>query len=123
MFIYGAVTALLVLHQGHLGGAIALHVVWNVAFDIETGTMIWSGNAPPAADVEGMFYAGTFWDSLSIGLYDTWTLESFQDRSNLIATIVPLALASLLIVGACRSTLDKLFEPRAPLVAQPAPSQ
>lgn len=100
-FVFGVTSAILVLHQGHLGGAIALHLVWNIVRSLETGLSNWSSGFG-ASIVD-------FWDASIQFHYQAWTWESLQSSTARSSLVLPLALETLIILAACRPTFQKIF--------------
>lgn len=103
-FIFGVTSAILVLHQGHLGGAIALHVIWNLVASVDAGLTNWNG----AQGVLSMFGEG-FWASYVANAELPWTIEDLRSGETMSKTFVPLLIETLLVLAACRSTVDKLL--------------
>jgi membrane protease YdiL (CAAX protease family) len=93
-FVFGLTSALLVLRQGHLGGAIALHVVWNVASDARVGLTKW-----PEA----------FWKSLAD--VEPWTMPDLLGFG-VQSFMIPLLLETMLVLAACRATLARVMAQR-----------
>jgi membrane protease YdiL (CAAX protease family) len=106
-FVMGLGFAILALHQGHLGGVIALHVVWNVVADVQTGLTDWTG----ANGILGMF--DDFWTSYAINGFAQWTLADLQSQETLRNTVLPLILETLIILAACRTTVEKMLTRQA----------
>ncbi len=106
-FIFGVTSAILVLHQGHLGGAIALHLIWNLVWSIDAGTSQWSGYASGGAD--------SFWQSYVNSYFTPWTLADLQDPATRSGLIFPLLIETLIVFGACRETFHKVFSPNQSL--------
>jgi membrane protease YdiL (CAAX protease family) len=105
-FVFGVSSAILVLHQGHLGGAIALHVLWNLVVAVDAGLTNWTGGT----GVLGMF--DSFWQSYLAVISQPWTLDDVFDPETVRFTYLPLVLETLIVFAVCRSTVDKIFGPR-----------
>jgi membrane protease YdiL (CAAX protease family) len=98
-FVFGVTASVLTLHYGNLGPALGLHVTWNVA-----------------AYLSGAASVGdNFWASWVATFATPWTSERIVSGELLRMLIIPLIIETLLIFGACRDTVQRLFgEPRAP---------
>lgn len=100
-FLFGLLAGVVVLHQGHLGGAIALHVVWNVIADMESGISGYGGIVPLShAD---------FWMAYGINAYAPWTFEDIADSTVFNELLLPLFIEVACVFVLCRSTLRRLF--------------
>lgn len=106
-FVLGLGFGILALHQGHIGGAIALHVVWNVIADVEAGF---------ANSVGVMGASGDFWTTYLTTAFREWTLEDLTSQDTVRGLYAPLLFQTLIILAACRTTLDRMFAQSAPLV-------
>ncbi|HYD86955.1 MAG TPA: type II CAAX endopeptidase family protein [Vitreimonas sp.] len=84
-FVFGVTSALLVLRQGHLGGAIALHAMWNLTLAIETGLARWPE---------------PFWETFGATVENAPT-EAW-DPSMASATLLPLAIETAIVLTAVR---------------------
>lgn len=96
-FVFGLTSGLLVLHQGHLGGAIALHVVWNVV------SFIAAGREDASVD---------FWTSIAEQSLIPLTWVDLRDPAIIGTSILPLVIETALVLIICRKTLARLFKPR-----------
>lgn len=114
-FIFGVSSAVLTLHQGHIGGAIALHLVWNVVLSVEAGLANWGGGH----GILGMFQGGSFWESYTVNYTRPVMLEDVQSGAALRSMFFPLFFETVLVFAACRLTFDRIFfgAPRALAVA------
>jgi uncharacterized protein len=90
-FVFGATAALLALHQGHLGGAIALHFVWNIAAHLAGGFEGWPDD---------------FWQSFMAN--SSVSIESF-DNPIVRLTVLSLLIETFLILAVTRMTFHRLF--------------
>jgi membrane protease YdiL (CAAX protease family) len=95
-FVFGVTAGLLALRQGHLGGVIALHVVWNIVAQLAWGFEGWPGN---------------FWPSLVASFQAYSAITSF-DEPIIKATLLPLITETVLVLAATRTTYEKIFAPR-----------
>lgn len=102
-FVFGITSAILVLHQGHIGGAIALHFVWNLVGNVDAGLMNFAGQEDWSID--------DFWLSFDASFNTSWTEEEFLDPATRNTLLMPLVLETLLIVGVCRDTIFQVFTP------------
>lgn len=93
-FIFGVTSAVLTLHFGNIGPALGLHIVWNVA-----------GYLSGAAGV-----GDEFWSSWVATFSSAWALEDIWDGDLVRLLIIPLTIETLLILGACRETVNRLFD-------------
>jgi membrane protease YdiL (CAAX protease family) len=97
-FIAGLTLGIVALRQGHLGGAIALHLVWNIADALRLGFDGVDG------DILGSYISS---------LYDTWTFADLSG-SQLQTLLLPLALETICVLTLCRETVLQLFGDRKP---------
>lgn len=102
-FVFGITSAILVLHQGHIGGAIALHFVWNLVGNIDAGLMNFAGQEDWSLE--------DFWLSFDASFNSSWTEEELLDPATRNTLLMPLLLETLLIVGVCRDTILQVFAP------------
>lgn len=100
-FMFGVTAAVLVLHQGHLGGAVALHVVWNVVRGVRDGSQAWDG-----------FSTNDFWQSFLLQASQTTTLEYVASVEGRLELWLPLLLEAMIVFALCRTTVLGLFEER-----------
>jgi membrane protease YdiL (CAAX protease family) len=107
-FVFGVSSAILVLHQGHIGGAIALHFMWNLIIGVEAGLANWTG---PQEGILGMFagHGGGFWQSYAINAFRPWTLADLQDGQSVRSLLLPLFFETVFVFVACRLTFEKIF--------------
>ncbi len=96
-FVFGVTAGLLALRQGHLGGVIALHVAWNVAFGL------WAG-----LQVEGDFWNGYF----SHYWHHAWTLADLRFGALIAVEVLPLFIETILILAATKATLIRVLAQR-----------
>jgi len=103
-FVFGVTTAILVLHQGHLGGAIALHVVWNVIVGVDQGLGGW-------ADMGGASFgaSNTFWPAYFAGAGAPWTLADLQTPERTREAFFPVILETMIVFAVCRSTFERII--------------
>lgn len=105
-FVFGVTSAILVLHQDHLGGAIALHLIWNLAWSIDAGTAA-GGNTLGMTEAD-------FWQSYISNYLSPWTLEALQDPATRGGLVFSLLVETLIVLGACKATASKVFAIREP---------
>lgn len=103
-FIFGVTGAILVLHQGHLGGAIALHFTWNLIGNLDAGL----DGATSYSGILGMFGA-EFWQSFIANISNAFTYEDFTSGDIVRDTIAPLIFETLIVLAVCRLTFEKLI--------------
>lgn len=96
-FVFGVTAGLLALRQGHLGGVIVLHVVWNVVSHLAGGFEGWPDQ---------------FWESF-VANFRGYGLSDALDRETVNATLLPLFIETVLILAATRTTYRQIFEPNA----------
>jgi membrane protease YdiL (CAAX protease family) len=97
-FVFGITSGVVALRQGHLGGVIALHLVWNVVSGLGAGFADW-----PLS----------FWQSYVTHYYSSWTLEDFLDKNTLNMALLPLMIETLLVVIICKSTIYEILARRS----------
>lgn len=102
-FIFGLTAAIVALHQGHLGGAIALHVVWNFTADVEVGLRD--------------FPAG-FWSSHANYAYQTNTFAEIFQLASVNSLLLPLMIETTLVLWLCRKTVLRIIASRPQPTAQ-----
>lgn len=102
-FVFGITSAILVLHQGHIGGAIALHFIWNLVGNVDSGLMHFNGQEDWSID--------DFWVSFDASFDTSWTEEEFLDPATRNTLFMPLLLETLIIIGVCRDTIFRVFAP------------
>ena len=107
-FVFGVSSAVLVLHQGHIGGAIALHFMWNLIIGVEAGLASWTG---PHEGILGMFadQGSGFWQSYAFNASRPWTLEDLQDGQSVRTLLFSLFFETMFVFVACRLTFERIF--------------
>ncbi len=94
-FVFGVTSAMLVLKQGHLGGAIALHMIWNLTLAVTSGLQDW-----PTI---------SFWQALN-GYY--YGLPLYEWNSTYVgAILLPLVIESILVFAFTRDLIVELLSP------------
>ncbi len=89
-FVFGLTSAALVLRQGHLGGAIALHFMWNLVGALDAGFYSWPSD---------------FWLSYFSGAVMPWTWERLLDQESRSMLVLPLIFETMLVMLICRTTI------------------
>lgn len=90
-FVFGLTAGIVALRQGHIGGAIALHVIWNVAWGISAGFANGS--------------AGNFWDTYLHQWLGGWAIETLGDWDRLQNALLPLMIETALMLVICKETI------------------
>jgi membrane protease YdiL (CAAX protease family) len=98
-FIFGLSAGVLTLHYANLGPSLVLHVMWNVAIYLRVA----------ATSDPDSWVAWTF--------AQPWRVEDIQNGDFLRLLIVPKLLETLIVFGACRVTIARLFRARRPEIA------
>ncbi len=98
-FVFGVTAGLLALRQGHLGGVIALHVVWNVVIHLAGGYEGWPDQ---------------FWESF-VANFRGYSSTDALDVESVKAALLPLIIETVLVLAATRATYRQIFEPDPPL--------
>ncbi len=98
-FVFGVTASILTLHYANLGPALALHVVWNVVGYLKVASDQW---------------ASDFWTAWSTSAFVPWTYVDVLSGDALRYLGLPLLIETLLILGICRETVQRVFatEPR-----------
>jgi membrane protease YdiL (CAAX protease family) len=96
-FVFGVIAGLLALRQGHLGGVIALHVVWNVFIDLAGGFEGWPEQ---------------FWTMFVLHFRYEAPLTTWDDQT-VRATLLSLIIETVLVLAATRTTFRQIFDPLA----------
>jgi uncharacterized protein len=99
-FVFGLTSGLLVLRQGHLGGAIALHMFWNLALALSAGLESWPES---------------FWNSLPAYFYSAPMM--FWDFEEVNRILLPLIIETAIVLVATKATLARIVSERAPRLA------
>jgi membrane protease YdiL (CAAX protease family) len=89
-FVFGLTAGLVVLRQGHLGGAIALHLTWNIAQALFAGM----AHGPDS-----------FWTSYVSDMSFYWAMEEFFSDETSNKLVLPLLIETLLVLVVCKSTV------------------
>lgn len=95
--VFGLTSGVVALRQGHLGGVIALHTVWNVASGVSAGFEDWPAD---------------FWSSYSANFYAPWTFDGLVDEGKLNSALLPLMIETALILVICKTTIYEVIERR-----------
>lgn len=99
-FASGLAMGVVTLHYANLGPAIALHVVWNVAADLQGATSL--QGATLQADLD-------FWLAWVAAFQDSWTFEDLQTGALLKFVLAPVLIQTLIVAAVCRETVLRLF--------------
>lgn len=96
-FVFGVTSAVLALRQGHLGGVIALHFVWNVAGDISNGLYDWP------ADFWTTYFGSESW---------SFTFEELFSAESINSIVLPLLIETILVLWICRAAALRILTSR-----------
>jgi hypothetical protein len=89
-FVFGLTAGVVALRQGHLGGVIALHTIWNIADSIVGGFEM---------------NAQDFWQGYLLHAYSGWELGDLLDQTSINALLLALLIEAVLIAMVCKSTI------------------
>jgi membrane protease YdiL (CAAX protease family) len=103
-FVAGLTLGIVALRQGHLGGAIALHFVWNFFVFAEAGFLGWSQG---------------FWLSVIASFYATWSFADLANGATVRQLMLPLAIETICVMLICRTTVLELIGGRSKQVERP----
>jgi membrane protease YdiL (CAAX protease family) len=97
-FVFGLMAGLLALHQGHLGGVIALHVVWNLVAGVHSGLADWPQSS--------------FWTSFAANFFGPITPEEIFTQAMANTFLIPLLMEAALILFVAREAFARILAER-----------
>jgi membrane protease YdiL (CAAX protease family) len=96
-FVFGLTAGVVALRQGHLGGVIALHTIWNIADSVVGGFEM---------------NAQDFWQGYLLHTYSGWELSDLTNQSSINSLLLPLLIETALIALICKSTILEIIAKR-----------
>jgi membrane protease YdiL (CAAX protease family) len=94
-FVFGVTAAVLTLHYANLGPALALHVVWNLAWYMSAAAL--------HSDMD-------FWSAWVVALQAPWTVDDVANGRLFRTLISPLLFETFIIAAACRETVQRILD-------------